>query len=72
MAQRVVWVQGRHSHLLEGDPVDSTLTDGIVLPQLLQRGWEIVATSSAQSGVYFVLRNDGVGPATGAFPSRQS
>jgi len=57
MAQRVVWVQGRHSHFLEGDPLDATLTDGIILPELLRRGWRIVTTSSTQNGVYFVLES---------------
>ena len=62
MAQRVVWVQGRHSHLLEGDPIDATLTDGVIMPELLRRGWEIVTSSSTQNGVYFVLKSTDSAP----------
>lgn len=53
--QRVVWVQARHSHLMEGDPLPDPAYDGAALPALLQAGWRISETVSSPSGVYFIL-----------------
>jgi len=53
--QRVVWVQARHSHLMEGDPLPEPAYDGAALPALLQAGWRISETVTGPSGVYFIL-----------------